>query len=100
MGGKAAEGMEPGRCSGSSSMGAANVRLFWGMRPGKPGEGMRYRGLLVRAAPGLLLLPGLLGGSHLSCSPSRRACSRIRKPCRREEAQPSNTAERRMATSR
>lgn len=39
MGGKAAEGMEPGRCSGSRSTGAANVSLFRGMRPGEPGEG-------------------------------------------------------------
>lgn len=42
----------------------------------------------------------LTTGLVQSSSPSHRACSRIRKPCRREEAQPSNTAGRQMATYR
>lgn len=42
----------------------------------------------------------LTTGLVQSSSPSRRAYSRIRKPCRREEAQSSSTAGRRMATSR
>lgn len=42
----------------------------------------------------------LATGLVQSSSPSRRAYSRIRKPCRREEEQLSNTAGHRMATSR
>lgn len=48
---------------------------------------------------------GLWGGSHCwsgaeSSSPSCRACSRTRKPCRREEEQLSDTTGQPMATSR
>lgn len=74
-------------------------------------QGARLGGdkMLARAAPGLLLLRGALAwgfwvalttGLVQSSSPSRRAYSRIRKPCRREEARSSSTAGRRMATSR
>lgn len=62
MGGMAAEeGMEPGWCRGSSSVRAASVLLFWGMRLGVPGGGMRCQGLRARATLGLLVLLGAFG---------------------------------------
>lgn len=92
--------MEPGCCRGSSSVRAASVLLFWGMRLGdevpraagesSSGVAAVARGFRVALATGLAQ----------SSFPSHRACSRIRKPYRREEVQSSNTAGCQMATSR
>ena len=105
MGGTAAEEeTEPGWCSGSSSMRAANILVLGhearGARQGDEVPRAAGKGSSGVAAVAWGFWVALATGLAQSSSPSRRACSRIRKPCRREEVQSSNTAGRRMATSR
>lgn len=96
--------MKPEWRSGNSSVRTATVLLFWACVSGCQ-VWDEMPGFAGKDSSGVAAFPwGLLGDSCLwSCKKFLSFCrvySQIRKPCRREEAQSSNTAGQRMATSR